>query len=446
MSATTGAEEAKILNSVVPGDMSGERAPAAASLPRATPWGILALLCLGVLVAFLDRSSIASVIANHHFIDYFQLSDVQRGWVGSAFFWSYALAQVPMGWIVDRYGVKYPYAICFGVWCIATAAAGATTAFAALILMRLIVGVAEAMVMPASYRWIRLNMPERHVGTAIGLFLMGNQVGTAIGAPIAAWLIIHYDWRVMFFATGLAGMLWLIPWLLRVPSDFPKRGNQAASGGRTTTVPFRNIISSPVVWGAMITNFCYSYFTFYSMTWMPSYLVEKRGLSLSQSGFYTFFSFAGIAIVSVFAGWVADRIIERGADPIVTRKIFVVAGFLGATSVLFGAYANSLSAALFWNVFSLSCLGLASANNMALIKVTLIPAPAVGLVVGFQHLAAGLSGGTSAGLSGWLLHVSGGYDLPLKFIVAFLVLGAAANVILLRPRWSPKVVDTSATR
>ncbi len=71
---------------------------------------------------------------------------------------------------------------------------------------------------------------------------------------------------------------------------------------RAATVPFRNIITSPVVWGGMIVNFCYGYFTFYRMTWTPAYLVESKGLSLTQSGLYTFFSFAGIAVVAIIFG------------------------------------------------------------------------------------------------------------------------------------------------
>jgi MFS family permease len=402
-------------------------------------WGILILLSLGVLIAYADRSSISAAIANDGFIKHFAINDLQRGWVGAAFFWSYALAQIPMGWTVDRYGVKTPYAICFGLWCLATAAAGAMTAFAGLIVMRLIVGACEAVVMPASYRWIRHNVPERHTGVAIGIFAMGNKVGTALGAPVAAWLILSYDWRLMFVITGLLGLIWLVPWNLLVENDLPTREGMAAARRRASSVSFRNIILSPVVWGGMIVNFCYSYFTFYCMIWMPSYLVETRGLSLAQSGLYTFFSFAGIAIVAVAAGWFADRIIERGGDPVVTRKAFVVCGFIGATTVLFGAYVDDVGVALFWNIFSLSCLGLASANNLALTKVTLIPPPAIGMVVGVQHVAAGLSGGVAASLSGWLLHVSGGYDLPMKVIVIFLVLGAAASMVLLRPKWSPKV-------
>ncbi len=407
--------------------------------PRSAPWGILALLTIGVLIAYFDRTSISSALADPAFIAHFAMSDADRGWVGAAFFWSYALMQIPMGWVVDRFGVKYPYAVCFVLWCVATAATGLTTAFVGLFVIRLIVGLTEAIVTPGSYRWIRHNMPESHAGTAVGIFAMGNKFGVAIGAPIAAWLIVAFDWRLMFIISGLAGLVWLFPWMLLVKNDFLKKAEIAAVRRKTGSVPFRNIIRSPVIWGAMIVNFCYGYFSFYCMTWMPAYLVEAQGLSLKQSGLYTFFSFAGIAIVAVIAGWAADRIIARGYDAVVTRKVFIVAGFVGACTVMLGAYTDDLGWALFWNVFSLSCLGLATANNLALCKITLIPAPAIGLAVGVQQVAGTVSGGVAASLSGWLLHVTGGYDAPRMVIVAFLLIGATACVILLRPKWSPKI-------
>jgi MFS family permease len=423
-----------------------EEAPAAPAESRsavasAAPWGILALLTVGVLIAYFDRTSISSALADKSFIAHFEMSDADRGFVGAAFFWSYALMQIPMGWIVDRFGVKYPYAICFALWCVATAATGLMHVVAGLFVMRLIVGLTEAIVTPASYRWIRLNMPETHAGTAVGIFAMGNKIGVAIGAPIAAWLIVTFDWRLMFVISGLAGLVWLIPCMMLVKRDFLAKTEFSAARRKTGQVTFRSIIKAPVIWGAMIVNFCYGYFSFYCMTWMPAYLVEEQGLSLQESGLYTFFSFAGIALVAVVAGWAADRIIARGYDAIITRKVFIVAGFAGASTVLLGAYAHSLEWALFWNVFSLSALGLTTANNLALCKITLIPPPAVGLSVGVQQVAGTLSGGVAAGLSGWLLHTTGSYDAPMMVIVAFLAIGAAACIILLRPKWSPKITQ-----
>lgn len=156
---------------------------------------------------------------------------------------------------------------------------------------------------------------------------------------------------------------------------------------------------------------------------------------------YTFFSFVGIAVVAALAGYVADRLIARGRDAVAVRKTFSVAGLIGATTVLLGAYAESLRMALLWNVVSLSLLGLVTANNLALCKLTLIPKQAVGLNTGLQQVATSLAGGVSASLSGWLLHTSGSYELPMKAIFIFLLLGATSTLILFRRQWAPKVLN-----
>ena len=404
-------------------------------------WVVLGLLALGVMISFVDRTSMSSALADKNMIREFSLTSVDRGWINAAFFWSYGLFQVPMGWVADRYGVKWPYAICFALWCAATATMGAVSALASLVVLRLLIGLAEAIVIPASYRWIRNNFEEGQTGLAVGLFTMGNKFGPAIGAPISAWLIVNYSWKLMFVATGAVGVLWLLPWLLLVRNDWPKGPQRSVVKGRYGHVRFADILASPVVWGGMINNFCYGYFTFYCMTWMPAYLVEQRGLSLKESGLYTFFSFAGIAIVAAAAGWVADAIIDRGHDAVAVRKAFVVAGFIGACTVLLGTFATELGWALFWNVFSLSFLGLTTANNLALSRLTLIPPQAIGLVTGVQQVATSLAGGVAATLSGWLLHVSGSYDLPMLVILVFLLIGAGASALLLRREWAPKVAE-----
>jgi MFS family permease len=402
-------------------------------------WFILGLLALGAVVAFVDRTSISSALAVGDFKLHFNLTDLDRGAINSAFFWSYALLQVPMGWVVDRYGVKTPYTICFFIWCLASAATGAMTALWGLILMRLLVGAAEAVVVPASYRWIRSNFRDDQSGLAVGIYMLGTKLGPAIGAPLAAWLITSYDWRLMFVITGLAGLLWLIPWTMLVDKSAPAGDTKAK---KKSAIPIQDILASPLVWGTLIINFCYNYFTFYCMTWMPAYLVEERGLSLSKMGLYSFFSFAGIAIVALASGWIADVIIKRGGDPVWTRKWFVVGGFAIACTEVLGAMTNDVNVALFWNVVSLSGLGLATANHLALCRLTLIPAPAVGLVTGVQNISTSLAGIVTPLLSGWLLQISGGdYSLPMQVIFVFLLIGGATVFFLLRPEWAPKIPE-----
>lgn len=405
-------------------------------------WGIVVLLALGLMISFVDRTSMSAALADHHFVQEFALTHTERGWLASAMFWSYGLLQMPMGWLVDRYGVKWPYSICFVLWCLAAAGTGMVTTLSALILMRVLIGVAEAVVVPATYRYLANNFNESEKGTALGIYSVGGKLGPALGAPVAAWLIAVSSWKAMFVVTGLAGLIWLMPWLFMLNNDFPSKSELDAARQRAASVPLRNLLVSPVVWGGLINNFCYSYFLFYCMSWMPAYLVEQRGLSLKQSGVYTFFSFIGIAIVAALAGWAADRLIARGRDAVAVRKSFIVAGFVGGTTVLLGAYTPCPEMALLWNVVSLSLLGLVTANNLALVKLTLIPKQAVGLNTGLQQVATSLAGGVSASLSGWLLHVGGNYTLPMLAIFVFLTLGATSTVILMQWKWAPKVNES----
>ena len=402
-------------------------------------WGVIVLLAFGLMIAWTDRSSMSAAMADPQFIREFALTHVERGWLGSSVFWAYGVLQLPMGWLVDRYGVKWPYAICFFLWCVAAAATGLVNSLGALLVVRVIIGAAEAVVVPATYRYIANRFEETQKGSALAIYAIGGKMGPALGAPLAAWLIAGTSWKVMFMVTGLAGLVWLLPWFLMVRNDFPDRAELAERQQHAATVPLRNLLASPVVWGGLITNFCYAYFVFFCMTWMPAYLVEQRGLSLTQAGFYTALSFCGVALGAAVSGWAADRLILRGHDAVAVRKAFMVAGFTGGMTVLFGAYASSVSVALCWNVLSLTLLGLVTTNNLALVKLTLIPKQATGLNTGLQQVATSLAGGVSASLSGWLLHVGHSYTLPMIAIFVFLFLGVTSTVVLMRRAWAPKI-------
>ena len=428
---------------------SPAEAPAAGSGASLTVdpkrWAVLILLAVGAIIAYCDRTNISAALAYKPFVQHFHLSDVDRGLLNSAFFWSYMVLQIPAGWVVDRYGAKIPYAISFLVWCLSSAVTGLTRSLPELTALRVTTGAAEAMVVPASFSWMRKHFAEKDSGLAVGIYMLGNKIGTAIGVPLAAWLITIYDWHLMFVIIGLAGLIWLVPWLLMVRNDKPAGARADAAKARSTlTVPFRNIMASPVIWGTVIINFCYNYFVFYCMTWMPAYLVEQRHLTLTKMSLYTFFSFSGIAIVAVVSGWVADLIIRRGGNAVFVRKCFVIAGFAIATTELLGVRSATVEGALFWAVVSLSGLGLTTANNLALCRMTLMPPQAVGVATGVQNVSTSLAGIVGPIMTGWLLQTTGSYEAPMMLIFFFLVLGAVTCLVLLRPEWSPKVLSTEA--
>jgi MFS family permease len=403
-------------------------------------WAILGLLCLAMIIAYFDRVNLSVVLVLKEFKYFFQLTDHDRGSLNSAFFLTYAFLQIPSGWFVDRYGVKHPLAAAFFFWSIFSAATAMTRSVGQLFTLRLALGASEAVVTPAGMGWIRFNYPEDQRGLAVGLYMAAAKVGPALGAPIAAWLVIASGWRNMFLILGLGSLVWLIPWLTIVKDDFHARAKSEATKKAAPAIHFGRVLASPVIWGTVIGTFSYQYFVYFCMTWMPAYFVERRNLSLDSMGLYTMFSFLGMAAVATLAGWVADRMIGRGGDPIWVRKAFTIGGLLLASTEIIGAFSHSSSVALFFAVFSLSGLGLATANYWALTQ-TLIPGAAVGRIIGVQNCAASLSGIVAPFLTGWLKEATGSYEAPMMAVVLFLIMGVAAYVFLVRQQYAPKQVE-----
>jgi MFS family permease len=309
-------------------------------------------------------------------------------------------------------------------------------------MVQVLLGVGQAVVVPSSYWWIRHHFVEKERGLAIGLYMTGTKIGPAIGAPLAAWLIGIYDWRVMFVLIGVGGLVWLVPWLLLVKNDVPQP--ELAAAAKEDAIPFGRIMASPVIWGTIIASFCYMYFVYFCMTWMPAYFMERRHLSLGKMGLYTFFSFGGMAIVATLAGWAADLLIGRGYNPVTVRKRFTLAGFSIACLELIGARASSLEVALVFAVVSLSGLGLATANYWALTQ-TLVPVAAIGRISGVQNSACSVAGIVAPIFTGWLLQKTGSYEAPMMAILIVLLVGFLSYLLLVREKYVPKASATSAT-
>jgi ACS family D-galactonate transporter-like MFS transporter len=403
-------------------------------------WVIVGVLSVGMIIAYVSRSALSVPLALPEFIQSFHLSLTDRGILNSAFFWTYAVLQIPAGWMVDRYGVKFPYFVGFTLWCLASASTALTRAIPQLILVQVLLGAGQAVVVPASYRWIRYHFVEKERGLAVALYMTGTKLGPAIGTPLAAWLIGMYDWRVMFVLIGLGGMLWLAPWLMLVKNDDRQLEMASVKRDGAKPIPFGIIMASPVIWGTVIASFCYMYFVYFCITWMPAYFIEKRHLTLGKMGLYVFFSFGGMAIVATAAGWAADLLIGRGRNPVTVRKCFTIAGFAIACTELIGARASSLDTALLFAVVSLSGLGLATANYWALTQ-TLIPGAAIGRISGIQNCACSLAGIAAPILTGWLLQKTGSYEAPMMTILVVLIIGVLSYLFMIREKYAPKAVE-----
>ena len=323
-------------------------------IQRNARWLVVVLLSLGVIIAYTDRINLSAALPAIRLS--FPLSAQASGILLSAFFWAYTLLQTPAGWIVDRFGLKWPYAVGLFLWSAVSAATALMSSLHGLLAVRIVLGIGEAIVIPASMRYIRENFVECERGLPMGILMSGTKYGPAIGAPIATYLVQAYGWRWMFVLNGALCLLWLIPWLLFVQED----GSRAAAQKKVAVVSWGAIFATPVIWGTCLGTFCYMYFVYFCMTWMPTYFNTRFGLSLAASSWFTFMSFAGMGTIAILAGWAADQLIARGRNAVTVRKAFIIVGFVLAFSEVFAAFSPSRTIALFLAVFSLTGLGLAT--------------------------------------------------------------------------------------
>jgi MFS family permease len=388
-------------------------------------YGILGLITIAMALGFFDRVNFSIALAAPEFQRAFDLTDHDRGLLSSAFFWMYAFLQVPAGWLVDRYGVRRTFAAAFLLWSAATAATAAAGSVAVLLGLRMLLGVGESVLSPGAMRWIRSHFVEAKRGLAVGVVMFGSKIGPAIGSPLSAWLLIEHGWRNMFLALGLVPLVWLIPWVAWV--------RDAGQSETRQTVERRAQVDPAIVAGIMASSFCYQYFIYFCLTWMPAYLVEARGLDLGRMAWYGMASFGGTAILAISAGYAADRLIARGGNPVRVRAMFAAAGLVIAATEVVEAITPNQTLATLAVVVALSAVGLTTANHWAL-ALALVPANTAGRIAGLQALAASLPGIVAPILTAWLKQRTGGYRAPLGAVAVFLTIGVGCYLFLMRQR------------
>ncbi|MDZ4798492.1 MAG: MFS transporter, partial [Bryobacteraceae bacterium] len=259
-------------------------------MPRRTSyhiWTIVGLLCLANIIAYVDRTNLSVAIASTEFRNFFNLTNAQRGDLSSAFFWSYAFLQIPAGALADRYGVKVPLAVGFLLWSVVSALTGWTDLLWQVFLLRVLLGIFEAIITPGGMRWMRFNIDEKHRGLAVGLFFAGAKLGPAIGTQASVYLLQTYGWREMFIILGFGSLVWLIPWWFMVKNDDRAIETAQIKASGTAAVPFADVFKTPAIYGILIGTFAYNYFNYFCLTWLPAYFVDHWKMNLNQMGWFT---------------------------------------------------------------------------------------------------------------------------------------------------------------
>jgi ACS family D-galactonate transporter-like MFS transporter len=395
--------------------------------PSSKRWWMVVLLFAAVAINMLDRGNLS--VAAVPLMSSLSLSPKAMGLLLSVFFWTYAALQIPAGYIVDRFGLRFIYALAFVLWSLASASIGLTSTLTQILALRLVLGIAESVAHPLSLSYIKRSFHEKEQGLPTGIYVSGMMVGAGAGSLLGGLFLKYWGWRNLFLATGLGALIWLIPWLLIAPK----------APARSTTekprvdfrIPWTKAISNPLFWGISIGVFAYSYYWFFFLTWMPTYLVSARQMSFVRMGAYSAASLWVMAAMSPLGGFLADRAIARFGKPLAVRKAFVCIGCILSSSVLLLLKVNSPSLVLGLLMFSLAGLGLASSNFWSLTQA-ISPAPIVGRIVGYQNGVGNLAGAAAPLLTGFLLGPSKNFSSSIMLAGISGWVAAAAILFLFR--------------
>jgi MFS family permease len=398
---------------------------------------VLILLVLSVAINYLDRGvlSVSAPLLQREL----SLSATRMGLLFSAFFWSYSVFQLVSGWLVDRYDVKRVFGAGFLLWSLATAAVGWITGFTWLLCARVTLGIGESVAYPGYSRILARDFPENRRGLANSLIDAGSKVGPALSTLVGGLLVDRFGWRALFLGIGLGSLLWLIPWMMFVPS---RRGTGRIE--RDGGASLLDIIRRREARGTCLGMFSLGYVWYFLLSWLPSYLVNERGMSMRSMAVLGSLPFWAMAAASLLGGWLSDWRISHGASVTRVRKAFVAGGLLLCCVTLLPAAAvRDPNLSIILLIVSCSSLGLFTSNVWAVTQ-TLAGPEAAGSWTGIQNAVGNIGGVLSPLLTGLVVTRTGSYYLAFALASGVLALGAASYLILIgeiRPlKWKEEPV------
>jgi len=376
---------------------------------------VLVLLALSVFINYVDRGNLS--IAAPMLKDELHLTASQLGVLLSAFFWTYACLQPFAGWIVDRWNVNWVFAAGFFLWSAATATTGLVHTFAALLVLRLLLGIGESVAFPSYSKIIALNYTEEHRGIANAMVSTGLVLGPGFGMLFGGLLMGRLGWRPFFMVLGLASLLWLIPWIKWMPKKHAAA--RASNAGAPSLMEFVRFRSA---WGSCFGLFAGNYVSYFLITWLPFYLVRERHFTMGSMARIGGTAYLLSACCAVATGWISDRWIASGASPTLVRKT-ITGGGLAMAGIFVGL------AAIGNNTYCIAAITLGviffgiACSNVWAITQTLAGPQAAGRWTGFQNFVGNLAGVVAPALTGFVLDRTGHFYWAFAITTAVALVG-----------------------
>ena len=427
--------------------------------PTKVRWTILALLFVISFVAYLLRMNIS--VAAKFMMPELGISETQMGWVFAAFIWGYALFQIPGGFFGEILGPRRALSIVALIWAVLTVLTGlipgqvftwAGGALASLLVLRFLMGVAQAPLYPVTAGTIQQWFPVGGWAFPNGLSSMGLGLGAAFTPPLVAWVMVSVGWRETFYVTAPVAVILTAIWWWYVtdsPAEHPKAspaelelitGDRPSEEELSETGVLKRLAKNRDLWLLTLSYLCMNYVFYIFFSWFYIYLVDVRGFGLLEGGFFASLPFIVGSFAATAGGWTCDHLCRRIGPRWGCRLPGIVGMILVALFLVLGALAtNGVLAVVLLSI----CFASTQFTEGAYwAGATYIGGRHTSAATGVLNTGGNLGGVISAPLIpvlvdhfGWLIALSTGSVFAL--LSAFLWLWVRADKPLVSQRHSP---------
>lgn len=364
----------------------------------------LALLFSLTAINYLDRQSLSVVAPLLQ--RQFSISAIGYSRIVFLFLLGYTIGQVMDGKLIDKVGSSLGIILCVGVWSTVSILHALGAGIISFAVLRFLLGVSEAGNWPGGVKVVAEHFPLRERAFAVGIFNSGSTAGAVIAPPIVAAIATIWGWRPMFAVTGATGFIWILLWVRLHRSNISSPETALLQPPKGPPLPLRTLLKSRSVWGLMGSRFLADPIWWFYAFWLPEYLTQRRGFSMTQIGRIAWIPFAFAGVGGCLGGWASDLLVRRGCAPVAARKfVMVAAGALMVCGALTVYVRSSTLALALISVVVFAFTGWQS--NLYSLAADLFPGELVASVIGLSGTAAAIGGMLFTLATGWLIqHVS----------------------------------------
>ena len=390
---------------------------------------VTAMLCVLFAIMYLDRVNISAAAASLK--THFQLTNTEMGLAFSAFSWAYLASVLFGGWGARKYGARVSLFVCVIIVGIGTILTGLIGGLGSLFIARLVVGLGEGPAFPAATQAMRNWYPAHRFGYIQGITHSASRLGAAIAPPVVAWIIIWSDWRTSFVICGVAAIVWAGVWWFYFKED-PREHpavNTKHLEGLSVSLPDRKAriplwILTKRMFPVTIVMFAYGWSYWVFVSWLPLYFANQHHTDLKKSALLTSIPFLAGLVGNTVGGMGSDLILKRTGRHRLARCSVVAVSLLGA--------AVFLAPCLF--IDDLNTVVALLAASMFFLELTIAPMYAVPMDISREYAGLGsayiimgvaIAGIVSPVVFGWLIDLTGNWNVPFATGVVILVIGAA---------------------